>query len=422
MAYNDTMRDGIRRIFIAVAVVLAGFIIVAAASHLSGSPYGLLHLIRGESPPIFQEEEFTLPEDPVLSPDEVVNLSALDQEMTRLTAAVVPAVVSIATRETIVVQTPFPGYYQRDDRAGAGSGVIVTPQGHIVTNHHVVANKTEIRITHTRSDGRRESLPVDVVGALPAYDIAVLKIQSSRDDFPALQIADSSEVKVGQMVFAVGNPFGLSETVTQGIISATERRFTDTGPAYFQTSAPINPGNSGGPLINVREEIVGINTAVFRGRPATGAAQNIGFALPASDMWEAFLVITGKGRPVYGYLGVVLSDLNLNLAHQLGVESLEGVAVLAVDPDSPAASVGLQQGDILLELDGQTIASNAEITENIRRTPPGRQVELTLRRGDEVLTIEVTLGNSADAPVDTRLHPVLSDQNNLQDESDAANE
>ena len=408
------MGDYPRRLIILASIVALAVAGLWGIGRQSGR-YGLLDFLRGRPAPVFAPEQYTLPEAPALAAEDVPLLARLNDEYARLTAAVVPSVVSIDTSETVAVQSGFPGSYRQYQRPGLGSGVIVTPEGHIITNHHVVANKDAIRVTRTTAEGKRETYAADLIGSLASYDIAVLRIRSEQRGFPALKIGDSGKVKVGQLAMAIGNPYGLAESVTQGIISAVDRRISDAGPSYFQTDTPINPGNSGGPLVNFQGEIIGINSVVLRGPEADRAAQNIGFAIPSLQAWEAFEIITGRGMQVFAYLGVGLGDVTPQVAEALRLPGQQGTWVQSLVPGGPAAAAGLRapevfQGpageakvrapDVILKLNGKPVTSGESLVAQIRRMAPGSVVKLAVWRDGQEIEVAATLGDSRTLPRD----------------------
>ncbi|MGB1130503.1 MAG: trypsin-like peptidase domain-containing protein, partial [Haloferula sp.] len=267
------MNQGFRRLLSLAVVFLAAFAVVFL---IRNGPDGLRRIFGAEKrDPAYRPETFTLPERAPLKLGEVELLTRLNEEAALLTDAVVPSVVSIDT-SGVRTQRLLDGYGRQLLRPvptqGQGSGVIVTHEGHVVTNHHVVKGQQKIQIT--LHDG--QSHTASLIGDDPLLDIAVLKIDGD-GKFQPLKFGDSSMVRRGQMVFAIGNPFGLGETVTQGIISALERSLSDTQRDLFQTDAAINPGNSGGPLVNLQGEIIGINSAIYRPDGANAGFQGVGF-------------------------------------------------------------------------------------------------------------------------------------------------
>ncbi len=265
-------------------------------------------------------------------------------------------------------------------RQGLGSGVIVSPDGYILTNHHVVENAVELDVM--LADGRR--FKGRVIGSDPKTDIAVVKIEATK--LPAIVLGDSSRVQAGDFVIAIGSPFNpqLRHTVTFGIVSATGRGslgIADYGD-FIQTDAAINPGNSGGPLVNMRGELIGINTAIFtRGAPANAG---VGFAIPINMAREVMDRILKYGRVVRGYLGVNIQTLTEEMAEVYGAKGRRGAIVLDVVPGSPADRAGLRRDDIILEFNGQQVSTSEQLRNMVALTAPGTRVTLTiLREGRE---------------------------------------
>jgi len=311
---------------------------------------------------------------------------------------VLPAVVNISSSK--VVKTPA-GFNQvpddplfrqffgnqfgrgfnspREERErGLGSGVIVSPEGYIVTNNHVVDGATDILVT--LSDKRE--FKGHVVGTDPKTDVAVVKIDAS--NLPSIVIGDSSKVQIGDYALAVGDPFGVGQTVTFGIVSATGRANLgiEDYEDFIQTDAPINPGNSGGALVNDRGELVGINTAILA--HGSEGNQGIGFAVPVNLARTVMDEILKNGKVTRSYLGIVPQDVTPSLAKAMGVKEARGALVSDVSADSPAASAGLQRGDIILDVDGKPVTDSNQLRMNISMMHPGTQVDLkVLRSGAE---------------------------------------
>ncbi len=312
-------------------------------------------------------EAFTPSRTAAVDLGDVEILSLLNEEYARLTKAVVPSVVSIDTvGERTEKLLDFRGGYRIRNypTQGQGSGVIVSEEGHIITNHHVIAGQNQIRITLHGGKTYNASL----VGEDPLLDIAVIKIDS-KEKFVPLKLGDSSSVEVGQLVFAVGNPFGLGETVTQGIISAKERSLADNQRDLFQTDAAINPGNSGGPLVNLTGEIIGINAAIFSVDKENPSFQGVGFSIPSNDVSEALSQIIERGRPIRGFLGVQMRDLVPTVRAELGYQDTAGSAVLGITPNSPAESAGLLPDDIVQSYDGKPIRHTHQLIASTSSEP-----------------------------------------------------
>jgi len=383
------MTQGIRRLFTLVAVFLVAFALVYT---IRNGPQGIKRLVGApEDGPSYRPEAFTLPERAALDLDEVELLSRLNEEFVKVTDAVVESVVSIDTTG-VSAQRWLDGLGRQLVRPvptmGEGSGVIVSREGHVVTNHHVVKNQQQIQVT--LHDGR--SYAAELIGEDPLLDVAVLKIDAP-GPFEPLKFGDSEQVRRGQIVFAIGNPFGLGETVTQGIISAVERSLSDTQRDLIQTDAAINPGNSGGPLVNLRGEIVGINSAIYRPDERVNSGfQGVGFSIPANDVKDTLYAILERGRPVRGYLGVSMHP-DPHRKQALGYEG-PGVAIHGIGPDSPAEAAGLRPDDVIVRFDGESIDSLAELVALVQRSRVGQRVVIDIWRAGERLELEARIGES----------------------------
>jgi serine protease Do len=331
-------------------------------------------------------EKFTPITAPKLSLDDVKVLAAIDAEYTKLVKSVVPGVVSITSSRTVTQLAPLTIEdllmgRQRSQRAKStslGSGVIVSKEGHILTNHHVIAGMTEIRVQ--LPDGR--NLPATLIGSDPATDIAVLRIDAA--NIEPLPLGESDDLRVGQQIFAVGNPYGLEESVTRGIISAKGRQTaSDSSIEYIQHDAAVNEGNSGGPLLNVRGEIVGINSAIFS---RTGSWQGISFAIPVNSARRVLEGIIKRGRMVRSYLGVVMQEITPALALSFGLADMEGAIITEVSPETPAARSGLRPGDVVRTVNGKRIKGVQQLRQIISATEVGQELELGFIRGGAAMT------------------------------------
>jgi len=341
-----------------------------------------------------RQDGVTLEERPALDLGDVELLARLNHEYAKITRAVVPSVVSIDTEGVRTEQLrDFWGRarVRQYPTQGQGSGVIVTKEGHVVTNHHVIDGQQQIRVT---VHGGR-SYSATLVGKDNLLDIAVLKIDSD-GPFTPLRLGDSSQVEVGQMVFAVGNPFGLGETVTQGIISAKERSLSDNQRDLFQTDAAINPGNSGGPLVNLRGEIIGINVAIYSADKDNPGFMGVGFSIPANDVRDTLFQILERGRPMRGYLGVQMHDLDASVRSALRYPGEHGALVLNVLPGSPAVNAGLRPWDVVLSYDGKIIQSTEQFIAMVQRTRVDEEVKIKIWREGEELEIEARIIESQD--------------------------
>lgn len=265
-----------------------------------------------------------------------------------------------------------------------GSGVIADANGYIITNNHVVSKADEIRILFAD----KRSLTAKVVGTDPKTDIAVIKVDAK--DLPTIPWADSDKLQVGEYVLAIGNPFGLNQTVTMGIVSAVGR--ANVGIAeyedFIQTDAAINPGNSGGALVNARGELIGINTAIFS---QSGGYMGIGFAVPSNMVRSVMDQLIKGGKVVRGYLGVSIQELTQDLARQFGVAETKGVLVSDVLADSPAKRAKLERGDVIVEFDAHSVENPTQFRNLVAQTPIGKKVHIRLLRGGKERDLEVTI-------------------------------
>jgi serine protease Do len=340
---------------------------------------------------------------PKVSAQSVESLTKIGRAMAEVSAAVKPAIVNISTTRTVKIaggSDPFDDPFFRrffGDRFGQhrqpkehksaalGSGVIISSDGYIITNYHVVKDADEIKVL--LSDKREFS--GKVIGSDPKTEISVVKIEAK--GLPPLNWGDSDALEVGEIVLAVGNPFGLNQTVTMGIVSAVGR--ANVGIAdyedFIQTDAAINPGNSGGALVNVRGEVVGINTAIFS---TSGGYQGIGFAIPSNMVKSIKDSLVKKGRVVRGWLGVSIQSITPELAKQFNLKGEKGVLVSDVNESSPAEKAGLKRGDIILEYDGKNTDEPSQFRNMVANTAPGEEHSLKVLRNDEALTLKVTIG------------------------------
>jgi serine protease Do len=279
----------------------------------------------------------------------------------------------------------IPDMPERRRGGGLGSGVIVSADGYILTNNHVVEDADKVTVS---LPDRRE-FTAKVIGTDPPTDVAVLKIDAK--NLPVLPISDSGKVQVGDIALAVGNPFGIGQTVTMGIIGATGRAALGTGgyEDFIQTDAAINPGNSGGALVNATGELIGINTAIIS---RSGGNQGVGFAIPVNMARDVMDQLVKGGKVTRGYIGVVPQDVTPELARAFKLGSATGAAVTSVEPTGPASKAGLQVGDVITAVDGTAVADANALRLRISRTAPGTKVQLTIKRGDATQQIPVTLG------------------------------
>ena len=274
---------------------------------------------------------------------------------------------------------------ERTEKA-LGSGVIVSPEGYILTNNHVVDGAKEVTVT---LHDKRE-MKARVVGTDPRTDIAVLKIEGS--NFPTLTLADSSKVEIGDIVLAIGDPFGVGQTVTSGIVSATGRGGLGIEQVedFIQTDAPINPGNSGGALVDDEGHLIGINTAILSGN--SGGNQGIGFAVPVNMARHDMDEILAHGKVEHGYLGILPQDVTPALAKAFNTTETNGALVGEITPNSPAAHSSLKQGDMIVAVNGQPIADANQLRSKIGMMDPNTTVTLKVVRDGKTQDVAVTLG------------------------------
>lgn len=283
-------------------------------------------------------------------------------------------------------QQPFggaPGHAQ--PRRSMGSGFIVSSDGYVLTNNHVVEGADEITV---RLSDRRE-LSAKLIGTDPRSDIAVLKIDGG-DDLPVVHTGRSRDLKVGEWVFAIGSPFGFDYTVTAGIVSALGRSLpSENYVPFIQTDVAINPGNSGGPLFNLDGEVVGINSQIYT---RSGGFMGVSFAIPIDDAMNVFRQIRDKGVVSRGWLGVLIQEVNRDLAESFGLKRPRGALVAEVMDGSPAQQAGLESGDIVLEYDGDEVQLSSDLPPMVGRTPIGETAHLTVLRAGEEITVDVKIG------------------------------
>jgi serine protease Do len=345
-------------------------------------------------------EKYTLATVASVEPREVATLDALSRERRNLISAVMPSVVSIRTsRRVIRRQYMDPSeFFFRGNRqfrnpqeqarvqASLGSGFIVSEEGHIITNNHVVDQVDDIEVQMHDGSVRK----VRLVGGDAQVDLAVLKLEDVKNARP-LKFGDSDSVQAGDFVLAIGNPFGFEETVTDGIISSKGRpNRVDGFGDFLQTNAAINPGNSGGPLINLRGEVVGINTAIIS---RTGASHGIGFAIPSNSARNALESLLKRGRIIRGYLGIQMRTP----APGEPEPDTDGIIVEDVVPESPAAAAGIQPGDVIRKFDGREVKSFPALRSMVSQVELDRDVELEIIRNGKPLTVKTQI---REQPVD----------------------
>ncbi len=377
---------------------------------------GLLATIAAEKPSL----SLANPSAPgAISESVVAPAEQLGMAFAAVAAHVKPAVVSVYSEKMEQVQSqdlPFPfgddffrqffgesppqmgpHNHRREFRVpqrGMGSGMILDREGHILTNYHVVRQVDEIKVQ--LADKR--SFKAKIVGTDPKTDVAVIKIVGDiPKDLPTVQLGDSDALQDGHLVIAIGAPFGLTQTVTNGIISAKGR--SDVGIAAFedflQTDAPINPGNSGGPLVNMRGEVIGMNSAIATGGMQLGGegqSAGVGFAIPSNMIKSMLPTLIKGGKITRGLLGVLIQDVNEDLARQFHLPDTRGALVSQVNKDSPAEKAGLQSGDVIVRYDGKQVRDTRQLRNLVAATAPGSSVSIGVMRDGKEQTLSATIG------------------------------
>jgi len=334
----------------------------------------------------------------------------------QLAEAVGPAVVNIRTVKTLKGGGPVFRHFQREPggrenpfnefferffgeemqrefkQPSLGSGFIIDKEGHVVTNNHVIEDADQIKV---KLDDQKE-FDAQVIGRDPSTDLALLKIKSTHD-YPVVKLGDSAQLKVGQWVVAIGSPFGLERTVTAGIVSA-KGRVIGSGPYddFIQTDASINPGNSGGPLLNLKGEVVGINTAII------ASGQGIGFAIPINLAKGIITQLKSGGEVTRGWLGVAIQDVNQEMADYYGIEAQKGVFVADVFKGDPADTAGIKPKDIIVEVNGQKVDSTRQLTSLVANIPVGQSAKVKVMRDGQPKSFTVKIAKRDDGKVAAR--------------------
>ena len=314
-----------------------------------------------------------------------------------------PAVVHIYTRQVaripnhpLINDPVFRHFFSTPERTGLGSGVIVAPQGFVLTNNHVIENADEIEAV--LNDGRR--FKARLIGRDPETDLAVLRLTDA-GSLPSIVFAPADSLTVGDVVLAIGNPYGIGQTVTMGIASALGRTRLgiNTFENYIQTDAAINPGNSGGALIDGLGRLVGINTAIYsrtsntRGvDSSSGGGLGIGFAIPVSIARNVLEQIIANGEVVRGWVGIEMREITPELAESINLASRHGVLIYSVLHGSPADKSGVQPGDVLVAIDGQEVLAPREMLDLVASLPPGQNTTFRLLRGDKKIDLKIPVG------------------------------
>ncbi len=345
----------------------------------------------------------------VVRADNSQDIELLDRSakaFTRVVKDVKPAVVHIAVTSTVETNSEYEQFFnnpfferffgpeyrfqdpqrRKRQQQGAGSGFIIDKEGHILTNNHVVEKADKITVTLNDNSVVEATL----IGTDPKSDVALIKIDVDHD-LPVVELGDSAALEVGEWVIAIGNPFGLSQTVTVGVVSATGRSRVGINEYenFIQTDAAINPGNSGGPLLNIHGQVVGINSALYS---RTGGYMGIGFAIPINMAKFINEQLMDNGKVTRGYLGVGIQDVDEALAESFGLEKAGGVLITDVQDDTPASKAGIKNQDVLVKLDGIELQDTQDLRNRIAQTIPGTTVVLDIVRDGKPVELKVKIG------------------------------
>jgi serine protease Do len=337
------------------------------------------------------------------------SLADLKNGFANVVGPALPGVVNISSTKTVKRSNNFPDPFltnpffrrffggdlgqqnslpQVEREHSLGSGVIVNPDGYIITNNHVIDGASDVEV-FTQD---KKKFKANVIGTDPRTDVAVLKINGT--GFPSLILGDSSNLKVGDVVFAIGDPFGVGETATMGIVSATGRGLGGAIEHYedfIQTDAAINPGNSGGALLNLHGDLIGINTAIITGSDG-GGSQGVGFAIPINMAKNVMEQIVDHGKVIRGHLGISIQSVDADLARAFGLKQGGGALVASVTQGGPAAKAGLERGDVISELNGHPVNEPDDLSVHVAELAPGTTVQLKIFRQGQPRDISVTLG------------------------------
>lgn len=353
---------------------------------------------------IFQSEKaIVVAKSPTIEPSQpaVLSRDAVDSYSLAVNQAA-PAVVNIFTSKHVqrdphsqLLDDPFFRFFfgdkldslqsKKKPQNSLGSGVIVNPNGLIITNHHVIATADNIEVSMI--DGRK--LPASVVGTDPETDLALIKVNAAQ--LPAIRFAGLDNLAVGDVVLAIGNPFGVGQTVTQGIVSALGRNQLgiNTFENFIQTDASINPGNSGGALINTHGELVGINSAIYS---KSGGSMGIGFAIPASIAKQVLVQISENGNVTRGWVGIEVQDITPELAESFDLNTAQGAIIVRVLANGPAANAGIRAGDILTKINEKPVFNSGSMLNLIAGLTPNKPAKVTIQRAGETLVAELLIG------------------------------
>lgn len=405
------MQDSYRRFVVLFIVIASALLVTIGIRKLTGEP-GLFDFLKQNPPAEAQDSEstssVTLAERSPVAPSDVGNLTKLSQEYAKIAQAVRPSVVNVdttGTKQTRVTDRFGRTGYLPKSVKGQGSGVIVSVEGHIITNHHVIADKQQIVVTLTNEDKYEARL----IAFDPSTDIALLKIESDKELKP-LKFGDSDKVREGHIVLGFGNPFGIGRSVTNGIVSARRSSRSDRQPSLFQTNVAINPGNSGGPLVNILGEIVGINSSIFSSDKENPSFQGISFAIPSNIVEKTFMDLLEYQRPMRGYLGIYGEDIESpQVREHYKFEEEGGVLVQEVAEGSPADKAGIKQEDIIIEYDESPIEGGADLMSLIQKSSIGKEVEIVVWRDSKRETLNAKIAQ-ADVGISSGTIPDLTNE------------
>ena len=354
----------------------------------------------------------TSSEEAVSVPNGVMELQ---EAFANVAEAVKPAVVNISAVQILKTEVPYYQFYFGDPfedffdeffgrprekmpepekkefkrrLEGTGSGVIIDPRGYILTNYHVIAGAEEIKVT--LSNGKEKKYDGKVVGKDPRTDLAVIEIKA-KEKFPVAKLGDSDKIRIGDWAIAIGSPFGLKQTLTVGVISAKRQSLYVEGKEYrdmIQTDASINRGNSGGPLVNIKGEVIGINTAIYA---PTGVFAGVGFAIPINNAKEILDELIEKGKVVRGWLGIEIREVDEVIAKQFSLPNTKGVLVNRVIENSAAEKGGMNRGDVIVKIEDHKVESVRDLQEVVSRTKPGKKVKVMVIREKKEIALTIKL-------------------------------
>lgn len=351
----------------------------------------------------------------------------LQEAFANVAQVVKPAVVNISAVHILKMEVPYYEFYfgdpfedffdeffgrprerrrepkKREFRRrleGTGSGVIIDPEGYILTNYHVIAGAEEIKVT--LSNGKEKKYDGKVIGKDSRTDLAVIKIKS-KEKFPTAKLGDSDKIRIGDWAIAIGSPFGLKQTLTVGVISAKRQSLYIEGKEYremIQTDASINRGNSGGPLVNIRGEVIGINTAIYA---PTGVFAGVGFAIPINNAKEILDDLIEKGKVVRGWLGIEIREVDEVIAKQFSLPKKEGVLVNRVMEDSAAEKGGMKRGDVIIKIGDHKVEGARDLQKVVTKTKPGKKVKVVVIREKKEVSLTIKLGEMPEMTEEARV-------------------